>query len=275
MDAALQRRIQRYGWDRAAEYYEAFWSQQLSAVQQRLLALSALSAGERVIDIACGTGLVTRWAADRVGPSGVVVGTDLSQTMVDLASRRAPPNARFVRMDAEHLDFPDASFDAALSSLGLMYVPDTERAITEMARVLAPGGRVLIAVWGTRHACGWADIFPIVDARVKSEVCPLFFRLGSADALSREMTASGLTDIQTERMTAPLRYETPEDALGAAFVGGPVAMAYSRFSADVRTEVHAEYLASIAPYRDGEGYTIPGEFVVAAGSVRPSRGQHD
>ena len=275
MDAALQRRIQRYGWDRAAEYYEAFWSQQLSAVQQRLLALSALSAGERVIDIACGTGLVTRWAADRVGPSGVVVGTDLSQTMVDLASRRAPPNARFVRMDAEHLDFPDASFDAALSSLGLMYVPDTERAITEMARVLAPGGRVLIAVWGTRHACGWADIFPIVDARVKSEVCPLFFRLGSADALSREMTASGLTDIQTERMTAPLRYETPEDALGAAFVGGPVAMAYSRFSDDVRTEVHAEYLASIAPYRDGEGYTIPGEFVVAAGSVRPSRGQHD
>ena len=265
MDAALQRRIQRYGWDRAAEFYEGFWSRQLRAVQARVLDVAGLRAGERVIDIACGTGLVTFAAAARVGPGGSVVGTDLSQTMVSIASAHAPGNTRVLRMDAEHLECADASFDVALSCLGLMYVPDTDRAIAEMRRVLAPGGRAVIAVWGARQACGWADIFPIVDARVKSEVCPLFFRLGTLDSLAREMTAAGLSDVRLERLVAPLLYENAEDALGAAFAGGPVAMAYSRFTDEVRSEVHAEYLASIAPFKKGQGYVVPGEFVVAWG----------
>jgi hypothetical protein len=65
-----------------------------------------------------------------------------------------------------------------------------------------------------------------------------------------------------------LSYDTADDALGAAFAGGPVALAYSRFDDATRSGAHAEYLASIAPFRDGDGYRVPGEFVVAAG-VRP------
>jgi SAM-dependent methyltransferase len=166
-------------------------------------------------------------------------------------------------MDAERLDLPDASFDVVLSSLGLMYIPDTSRAIAEMRRVLKPGGRAVAAVWGARNHCGWADIFPIVDARVKSEVCPLFFRLGTGDALALELAAGGFTTVRSERLTMPLRYETPEEACGAAFAGGPVALAYARFTDDVREQVHAEYLESIVPYRDGAGYSVPGEFVLA------------
>jgi hypothetical protein len=71
--------------------------------------------------------------------------------------------------------------------------------------------------------------------------------------------------VASERISTTLRYRSAEAAVGAAFEGGPVALAYSRFDAAARTEAHAEYLASIAPYRRGAGYVIPGEFVVARG----------
>jgi hypothetical protein len=133
--------------------------------------------------------------------------------------------------------------------------------------VIKPGGRAAVVVWGARRNCGWADIFPIVDARVKSEVCPLFFRLGTGDALTRALETAGFMNVRSERLAVPLRYGTPDEACAAAFLGGPVALAYSRFAADVREQVHAEYLHSIAPYQDGGGYSVPGEFVVAVGSV--------
>ena len=120
-------------------------------------------------------------------------------------------------------------------------------------------------MWGARSRCGWADIFPIVDARVRSEVCPLFFALGTGDRLRALFEAAGFTDLVSERIDAPLHYDSPEEACDAAFIGGPVALAYSRFDDQVRREVHAEYLASIEPFRHGAGYRVPGEFVVVAG----------
>lgn len=271
MDAALQRRIQRYGWDRAAATYEQFWHRQLEPAQTLMLERAALRAGERVLDVACGTGLVTFRVAAAVGSTGEVLGTDVSQTMIELASGVAPPPGcapvRFARMDGERLDVPDGAFDVALDALGLMYMPDPHRALCEMRRVLRPGGRVAVAVWGRRSRCGWAELFPIVDARVASEVCPMFFQLGSGDALAGELEIAGFHHIRSERIDVPLSYESADDACGAAFVGGPVALAYSRFDEHVRAEVHAEYLASIESYREGKGYRVPGEFVVAVGDV--------
>lgn len=269
MDARLQRRVQRYGWDRAAEHYERYWRSQLAPAQGRMLELAALRPGERALDIACGTGLVTFRAAAAVGPDGVVVGTDISEEMVravrEEAGRRDLAHVSFERMDAEDLRFPDAEFDAALCGLGLMYFPDPVRSLREMLRVLVPGGRAAVAVWGHRERCGWAEIFPIVDARVNTEVCPMFFQLGTGDALRYAFEAAGFTDITTERLSTRLDYDTTEDALGAAFIGGPVALAYSRFDEETRDEAHAQYLSSIEPYRNGEAYRIPGEFVVAVG----------
>lgn len=273
MDPKLQRRIQRYGWDKAATRYEQSWQRQLEPAQARLLALAALAPGERVVDVACGTGLVTFKAAAAVGPSGAVVGTDLSESMVDLARARAEErglgHVRVERMDAEDLDLPAGAFDAALCALGLMYVPDAVKAVAEMARVVVPGGRVVAVVWGQRSRCGWAEIFPIVDARVKSEVCPLFFSLGTADRLAAVFRDVGLTDVLTEGLHTGLEWTSADEACGAAFVGGPVALAYSRFDAAMRHAVQREYLASIAPWRKGDGYLVPGEFVVVAGRVPP------
>lgn len=269
MDARLQRRVQRYGWDRAAEHYERFWSAQLAPAQGRMLEMAALRPGERVLDVACGTGLVTFPAAEAVGPEGRVLATDLSGTMVELlreeAGRRGLPQVEAARMDAEALDVEDGAFDAALCGLGLMYCPDPKAALVEMRRALRPGGRAVVAVWGARRACGWAEIFPIVDARVETEVCPLFFQLGTGDTLAETMAAAGLGRVEAERLSARLLYDSAEEAVGAAFAGGPVALAYARFEDATREEAHAEYLASIEPYRNGDGYDIPGEFVVARG----------
>ena len=273
MEANLQRRVQRYGWDKAADYYEEFWRKQLEPAQTRLLELAALKPGERVLDIACGTGLVTFPAAEAVGPGGEVVGTDISQGMIDvvrrIAAERGTANVSFDRMDAEDLGgLPDASFDAALTALGLMYVPDVVQALKEQNRVLKPGGRAVAAVWGQRDRCGWAEIFPIVESHIKSDVCPMFFQMGTQDVLSRTMQMAGFADVTHERLPSTLRYESDEEAIGAAYLGGPVALAYSRMDDATREAAHKEYLDSIAAYRDGQGYNVPGEFVVGIGWKR-------
>jgi ubiquinone/menaquinone biosynthesis C-methylase UbiE len=273
MDAALQRRIQRYGWDRAAESYERSWAEQLKPAQDRLLDMAALQTGERVIDIACGTGLISLRAAEAVGPSGHVLATDISDRMVErVASETRQLGLGHVttrRLGAEQLDdVPDSDFDVALSGLGLMYVPDVGAALTEMRRVLRPGGRAVAAVWGARARCGWADIFPIVESRVKSDVCPMFFQLGTGPALELAFKAAGFTGVRADRLSTTLYYETGDDAADAAFAGGPVAMAYSRFDDETRAAARAEYISSIAAFRTGDGYAIPGEFVVARGGKR-------
>jgi ubiquinone/menaquinone biosynthesis C-methylase UbiE len=269
MDPRLQRRVQRYGWDKAEAYYEQYWSRQLEPAQQKLLELAALQPGEQVLDTACGTGLVSFPAAAAVGPTGKVVGTDISDRMVEaaraLAEKNGFPQAGFERMDAEELRLPDQSFDVALCSLGLMYLPHPLQALKEKYRVLKKGGRAVVAVWGARARCGWADIFPIVDSRVNSEVCPMFFQLGAGDSLAMAFGDAGFSEVQTERVHTILHYDSADDALGAAFAGGPVALAYSRFDDKNREEAHAEYLASIEAYRKGICYDIPGEFVVTAG----------
>ena len=269
MDPRLQRRIQRYGWDKAAAVYEQCWSEQLAPAQRRLLEMARARAGERVLDVACGTGLVTFPAAAAVGPVGSVVAVDLSDSMVEHvnaeAARRGLPQVAARRMDAEALQLPDRSFDAAVCALGLMYVPDPRGALSEMVRVLAPEGRAVAAVWGARDRCGWAPIFPIVDRRVASEVCPLFFHLGTGDRLRREMEDAGLVGVESERLSVTLHYSSAEEACAAAFAGGPVALAHSRFDDATRKEAYTEYLAAIEPWRVGKRYEIPGEFVVAAG----------
>jgi len=232
MKPQVQRRIQRYGWDKAVGVYEQCWRSQLEPAHNLMLDMVPLSPGDRVLDVACGTGLVSLRLADRVGPGGEVLGIDISDQMVEAARRISSHlgvgNAGFLRSGAEQVPLADASFDAAVCGLGLMYVPEPLDALREMRRLVRPGGSVAAAVWGARQRCGWAEIFPITDARVDSDVCPLFFSLGTKDMLARTFGAAGLVETRWQRIATTLRYENAEGALAAVFRGERPAMRPAR-----------------------------------------------
>ncbi|HEY5814461.1 MAG TPA: hypothetical protein VIT23_17630, partial [Terrimicrobiaceae bacterium] len=100
----------------------------------------------------------------------------------------------------------------------------------------------------------------------KTEVCPLFFQLGTSDSLKKHFERAGFKALKAERIEATLEYASPTEALVAAFAGGPVALAYSRFDVATRDQAHAEYLQSISGFQGADGrYGIPGEFVVISG----------
>ena len=272
MNAALQLRVQCYGWDLAEPLYEGLWARHLAPAQRRLLERAAVGPGERVLDVACGTGSVTIPAAWATGPRGKVLATDISAAMVRRTTTEAWQEGlgwiEARRANAEDEVAPHGTVDVALCAFGLMHVPDPVRALTAMYRALRPGGRVVVAVWGERERCGWADAFAIAARHARSEPCP-HFRLGTGDALSEALTTAGFHAATSERMTTMLRYRSGSAAAGAVFEGGPVALAYSRLDAATRTRAHAEYLHSIALHREGAGYAIPGEFVIAR-AVKPA-----
>lgn len=273
MDARLQLRVQRYGWDAAADHYHAGWEAQLRPAHDRLMQVLGIGAGQRVIETACGSGLITQRLAEAVGPEGRVLATDISQGMIEDLQLRIDrlrfSNVEAVRMAAEDLDVPDNSYDLAVAALGLMYTPDPARAVRAMARVVKRGGIVAATVWGERRNCGWADVFPIVDARVASEVCPMFFGTGVPGAMKGIFETAGLEEVQEHRHSETLVFASKDDVVNAVLLGGPVALAVKRFDHDVWREVQNEFLASIEAYRSQDGgYRIPGEFVTVCGRRR-------
>src|SRR4051794_21788010 len=224
MDAKLQRRVQRYGWDRAASHYERSWQSQLEPAQSALLELAGLEPGIDVLDVACGTGLVALKAAVVIMPGGRIVGTDISEQMVlaaqDIAASRGIANAHFERMEAEQSTFGENSFDVVLCALGLMYVPDPEKAIRDFHRVLRPGGRAVCAVWGQRGKCGWAEFSPSLMRVSNRRFAQCSFALAQPRTCSMRSALPGLAtlskgdlrhDSNTPRATKPVMRHSSAD----------------------------------------------------------------
>jgi ubiquinone/menaquinone biosynthesis C-methylase UbiE len=135
----------------APEAYQRYGVPALGTAKAHdLVALEALQAGERVLDIACGTGVVTRHAAHAVGTTGQVTGLDINEGMLQVARTVAPPAGAPItwrQASVMALPFPEASFDVVLCQWGLEFFPDRAQGVREMARVLVPGGRVGLRVW--------------------------------------------------------------------------------------------------------------------------------
>jgi len=158
--------------------------------------------GDRVLDVACGTGVLTREAATRASPGGMVTGLDLAPGMLEVAARLSPDIA-WQQGSADALPFPEQSFDAVVSQFGLMFFPDPARALREMMRVLVPGGRLAVAVWGSL-----ADT-PVYRAEVElakrhaganvAEALAAPFVMGEGTRLADAFRAAGLSDARIER----------------------------------------------------------------------------
>ena len=271
MEAKLQRRIQRYGWDAAADIYERTWQDNLTPIHEQMIAMAGLRPGDNVLELACGSGMLTFRAAGLVAPGGMIEASDISIEMVELVQGRADAmgcdNVAVTRADAEFVDAGADSFDAALCGLGLMYMPDPVAALSAMYRALKPGGRAVLSIWGERRNCAWADMFPIVDSTVQSEVCPLFFNLGAGDNLAMAMQRAGFERPLIHRIDATLGFYDRTDTVEAMIDGGAVALAAKRFDAATRAHVEQAFLDSITAHaRPNGGYDIPSEFVVAVGT---------
>jgi SAM-dependent methyltransferase len=140
-EPALQAQID------AANAYEALFVPALFRQwAPRVVDAAQIQPGQRVLDVACGTGILAREVASRTGPTGSVAGVDPSPGMLAVAKRLAPA-VEWRQGAAESLPFPDQSFDAVVSQFGLMFFTDCRQAVREMLRVLRPGGRLAVAVW--------------------------------------------------------------------------------------------------------------------------------
>jgi len=270
MKPDLQRRVQRYGWDKASKYYEKCWQEQLKPAHDILLKKANIRPSMDVLDIAAGTGLITFRMAETVGLDGNILATDISDEMVKIGAEfiqcKNLNNVSFVRMNAENLICTDNSFNVVTCALGLMYFPEPDVSLKEMYRVLKYGGHAVVAVWGSRKKCGWSEIFPIVDERVNTDVCPMFFNLGEGQVLKYTFEKAGFKNISLVKITTKLCYSSAKEACEASFLGGPVAMAYARFNDTAKNEAKNEYIASIEIYKTDNGYEIPGEFVICSGT---------
>ena len=146
--------------DAATGYQELLVPALMQEWAPRVADAAGISPGDRVLDVACGTGVLTREAAVRAGPGGAVTGLDLSPEMLAVAARLSP-ELRWQQGSADALPFPDQSFDAVVSQFGLMFFPDPVAGLREMMRVLVPGGRLAVAVWGS------LDVTPAYAAEVE------------------------------------------------------------------------------------------------------------
>jgi SAM-dependent methyltransferase len=181
----------------AAERYEEAFVPAFFAQWAPLLCEAAgVHAGHRVLDVACGTGIVARTAADIVGPAGAVVGLDVNDAMLTVA-RRQRPDLEWRQGRAEALPFADGTFDVGLSQMALMFFPDRRAALSEMARVVTAGGSVGVAVPAPLER--QPGFVPLVDVAVRhsgpeaESLLTTYFACGALSELEGLVAATGLT----------------------------------------------------------------------------------
>jgi len=194
----------------AAIAYESFFVPALFLEwAPRLADAARVGPGDRVLDVACGTGVLAREAASRVGPRGSVTGVDINPGMLEVAARTTSA-IRWQQGAAESLPFPDASFDAVVSQFGLMFFSDRPRALREMIRVLVPGGRLAVAVWDSlEHTPAYAAEVALLE-RIggprAAEPLRAPFVLGDRQALAAVMASADIPSATISTLQGRARF---------------------------------------------------------------------
>lgn len=198
----------------AAEIYEDFFVPALfQDWPDHLAAAAQIQPGQRVLDVACGTGVAARTIVERIGLSGSAVGLDVNEGMLAVAERKAP-NVEWRKGQAEALPFEDASFDAVVSQFGLMFFEDRQAAIQEMYRVLRPGGRMAVAVWGALDDTpGYAAMVDLLQRLFGDDAANGLrapYTLGDTDLLRSLFADAGLASAKIDTLMGTARFPSLE-----------------------------------------------------------------
>lgn len=249
----------------AAEIYEQFFVPALFGQWATVMVDAAgVGPGDRVLDVGCGTGVVARAAVDRVGPAGSVTGVDLNDGMLTVAAA-SHPDIAWRQGPAEHLPFEDGAFDRVVSQFVLMFLESTDQALSEMRRVLAPGGSVALATWSNiEESPGYAAMVELLDREIggwAADALRAPFTIGSEELL-RSLVAPMFPGVQVERHDGVARFESIDAWVHTDVRGWTLAEAITD---EQQHAILAAARVDLAPFTDATGrVAFPAPALVAS-----------
>jgi ubiquinone/menaquinone biosynthesis C-methylase UbiE len=260
------------GWAR----WEAAIATWMETATEAMLTKASVNAGARVLDLACGAGSQTLRAAQRVGPQGHVVASDIADAMLESvrenARRAGLANVTTLAGAAEDLELAPSSFDAVICRLGLMLFAAPARALTVVRRALEPRGKLAVVVFSTPAANPFMarpmQILLHHAGKAPPEPGkPGIFALGAPGVLERSLVDGGFVDVEQHALSVPLRMPSSAQVLSMmqeAFGAFRAVLADS--SEPVRARAWAEVAETLATFETSAGFVAPAEVLVAAGT---------
>jgi len=252
-----------------AEIYETvFVPAMMGEWAPKGMALANPQPGERIVDIACGTGVLTRLVAKSIGPNGRLVGIDLSPEMLAVARKITlnPSSAAPIEWregNASAIPFENETFDVIFCEFGLMFFPDRVAALKEMRRVLMPNGRLAVLVWGSISKCpGQTAMKESWERHFGADTAGLFYRqhaLGDPETVLSLVHGAGFRDASVQTAMGVVRLLSPEH-----LVRSYGAMAGIQADEKTRTNVIDEVSAALQSYVGAEGLVYPIEAILAS-----------
>ena len=243
------------------------------AANEMLLELANLSPGNRVLDVAAGTGDQTLMAAERVGPTGYVLATDISANMLKLAADAAREagftNVEVREMAAEKIDLDENSFDAVICRQGLMFFPNPVKALTAMRRVVKPQGKVAALVWSAEEKNPYQGIPFAVVRRIgkipaPSAGQPGLFKLGDPTLLEGLFKEAGFFDIAVHSVTLRRRFASAEKA-SQALENPVLRQLMAKLSEAEREQAWDEVKRELSRFEGPNGCEMTGEILIGVG----------
>jgi len=225
-----------------------------------LVALAAPQPGERVLDVACGTGVVSREVARVLGSASSITGLDLNRGMLDIAREHDPTGrVSWHEGSVQAMPFPDGAFTLVLCQQGLQYFPDRGAALREMYRVLASAGRLVLSVWrAVEHAPGFLVLGQALARHLSPELGTLPpFALGEGAGLATEVAMAGFHEVTTQIASRNLHYASPDEFVQTYISATPLADVLAQAEEAKSAAVLVEVSAALQPYLDETGLVFP------------------
>jgi len=243
-----------------------------------LLSAGRVGPGKRVLDVACGTGIVARKAAAIVGPGGRIAGLDANEGMLNVAGTCARKEGlaavEWYHSDVSCMPFSSGEFDTVLCHQGLQFFPDKNAALMEMARVLAPGGRLVLGVWGSTDRCPYViAVSGVLETYLGADSTALLRQassLSDRNILLSLVRKAGFSDIHFRAETKLSRHPSLTELLPAYFSIFPVAEEISAMQEEARTRMFCCMKTALASYCENDGLAVPTENYIVTARTRQS-----